>query len=90
MRRALDLGKINRDQFAFNYEREAARITPRAKGGGDFYNSFFSRNSEPLTSALLEAALERRILLADAARLLGVQVGVIARAASKLRERNQD
>jgi Zn-dependent peptidase ImmA (M78 family) len=52
--------------------------------GGDFYATFFARNSERLSGSLLAATKEGRVLYRDAARLLGVKVSTIDKLVEKL------
>lgn len=77
LRRALDLQLINRKEFFEKYDEETESFKRREKskgdGGGNFYVTLKSRNSPRVTSAIVSAAMEGRLLYRDASRLLGIQ-----------------
>jgi len=76
LRRAYDVGLLPRTEFEEAYREELRRSIERsskARGGGDGRNNIIYRNSPTFTREVLTAALERRILLRDAAHLLGVR-----------------
>lgn len=94
LRRALDLNKISREEFFESYEREydklAAhenRMTSNEDTTGDFYNAFFSRHSRLLSTAIISAANEGRLMFREAANLLQVKVSTLDRIARQLGER---
>ena len=87
LRRAHDL-KLIPDK-AFRRHADLLRKRPLDTGGpkgegGDFYATFFTRNSRTFTSAQLTALLEQRVLHRDAARLLNVRVGILPRVEQHL------
>ncbi len=88
-RRALDLGRIAREQYLHFYERaaEAHKQAPekREKGGGpDFYTLARIRNSSKFAKAVLTEALEGRLLLRDAGQLLSVKPAKLKQLAKEL------
>jgi Zn-dependent peptidase ImmA (M78 family)/DNA-binding XRE family transcriptional regulator len=87
LRRALDLGLIDRDSFFHRYDIELARQRPvRTSQGGDPFATYWTRNSKRLTEAVLSSALEGQMLYRDAARLLGVKVKTLQGLAERLGE----
>lgn len=83
LRRGLDLGRIQPQEFRDLYRREETRYKDReaASSGGDYYPTLFARNSRTLTTAAVEAAMEGTLLLRDAAKLLNVNVSAIQKIA---------
>ncbi len=75
LRRAYEVGKIQRELFLQKYN-ELLKKTTRKKTdtGGDYYKLVLSRNSSTLTSALVVAASEGRVLPTEAADLLNIRV----------------
>lgn len=75
-RRAVEVGLASWDDFGRFYQAERAAweaaAAARRAGGGDPYRTSAVRNSKLLTKAVLETALEGRMLLRDAGNLLGV------------------
>ena len=91
LRRAFDLNVITSDEFFANYREElknqAERIENRKKtgtSGGDFYSTFFARNSTTLSSTIVAATFEGRLPYRDAANLLNVKVKTLEKIAEKL------
>jgi Zn-dependent peptidase ImmA (M78 family)/transcriptional regulator with XRE-family HTH domain len=77
LRRAHELGLVSLQEYRHHATALRARPAPegKAKGdGGNFYATFFTRNSRTFTAALLTALAEQRVLHRDAARLLNVKV----------------
>lgn len=85
LRRGYDLGLISSDEFfrAFQAVLNASKA-PKLGGGGDFYNSLFSRNSRRFTRELLTAVYGGRLSYLDGARLLNTQPGSLVKAMEKL------
>jgi len=85
LRRALDLGLIDRDAFFQRYDIEVARQRPvRTSKGGDPFATYWTRNSKRLTEAVLSSAFEGQMLYRDAALLLGVKVKTLQGLADRL------
>lgn len=78
-RRALELGFVNWDEFQQYYQQQVSiwRRQAEQKGkkptSGNFYRTLPVRNGKHFTEAVLISASERRLLLRDAGRLLGIQ-----------------
>jgi Zn-dependent peptidase ImmA (M78 family) len=89
--RANDLQLIENSQARGLIDEEKERIAQLEQGpkstGGDFYASFFARNSERFTLTLLEATKEGRVFYQEAASLLGVRVPTIDKLVEKVLER---
>ncbi|MEI7848300.1 MAG: ImmA/IrrE family metallo-endopeptidase [Chloroflexota bacterium] len=85
LRRGYDLGLISNDEFhmAFQASLKAIKI-PKAGGGGDFYNTLFSRNSRRFTRELLSAVNSGRLSYLDGARLLNTHPGQLVKAMERL------
>lgn len=76
--RAYNLEIVSTQSFTqHKHEIEMQVFRRTERGGGDFYASVLSRNSRTLTTALVSAALEGRVLLREAARLLGIKVSTL-------------
>ncbi|MBN2326322.1 MAG: ImmA/IrrE family metallo-endopeptidase [Candidatus Omnitrophica bacterium] len=91
LKRAYDLEKINREEYHEAYDRWAEDYKNREKKstaksrGGDFYRSLFVRNSPLLSSCIVSAALEGKLLYRDAASLFDSQnTTLITKAANEL------
>ena len=89
LRRAFELGKINRDDYVDAYETEVKKFRNREtkklkSAGGDFYLTLWARNSRRLTTAIISATLEDRLRYPDAAKMLNVRVQTLEKIASKL------
>jgi Zn-dependent peptidase ImmA (M78 family)/DNA-binding XRE family transcriptional regulator len=87
LRRAYDQGKITSSEYNKLYRRENDRFIARnseEQSGGDFHATLRARNSATLTAAIVTAALERRIPLLEAAKLLHVKVSTIQRIADRI------
>jgi Zn-dependent peptidase ImmA (M78 family) len=77
-RRALDLGLIGQDR----YEEVAAQARKEGRsstGGGDAHKTIPVRNSKKFTKTLVKSAMAGETLIRDAASLLHVKAGTIAR-----------
>lgn len=85
LRRAFDLRKINWVEYRAQYRREVARFQSLpVSTGGNFYATIETRNGRELARAVLSENLEGRLLARDAARLLGLRVDKLEKAASRL------
>jgi Zn-dependent peptidase ImmA (M78 family)/DNA-binding XRE family transcriptional regulator len=86
LRRAFDLGRMDRSTFTEWYSREERQGRKRPpSGGGDFRSTLPVRNSRTLTSAIVRAALGGRLSYREAARFLGVKIGTLPKIATWLR-----
>ena len=87
LRHALDLGLITPEDYWTLYEEKALNAPPsegESKGGGDFYATVLSRNGRAFASAAISGAAEGDLLLGEAARLLGVNVGELPAISERL------
>ena len=85
LRRAFDLEIISRDEFFQAFQEILRASKPRkAGGGGNFYNSFLSRNSRRFTQELFSAVHSGHLSYLDAARLLNTRPGKLVKAMEKL------
>jgi Zn-dependent peptidase ImmA (M78 family) len=89
LRQAFELDKISETQYLRQYRLETQKWNERESesaetNGGDFYATLRARNGSVLTEAIVEAALEGRILKRDAARLLNVKVPTLLKVSEKL------
>jgi Zn-dependent peptidase ImmA (M78 family) len=78
-RRALELGFVDWNEFQTYYRkqvsiwRKQAEQKDKKASRGNFYRTLPVRNGKHFTEAVLISASERRLLLRDAGRLLGIQ-----------------
>ena len=89
LRRAYDLKLISWEVYRPAYdllveEWKKRRVRERAKDGGDFYPTFFARNSRTFTMALVAAVAEGQVLHLEAAKLLNVKVGTLGGVSERL------
>jgi Zn-dependent peptidase ImmA (M78 family)/transcriptional regulator with XRE-family HTH domain len=87
LRRAFTVKFISWRSYQEIYYREEESFKEKREhqaGGGNYWFNFFNRNSHTFTSAIVEAALEGRVLYRDAADLLNVKVSAIPKIAEKL------
>ena len=85
LRRSYDLGIIPSDEYFVTYQEILKAGNAGKKGsGGDFYNSFFSRNSRRFTRILISAIASGNLSYLDAARLLNTQPRSIANAIERM------
>jgi len=85
LRRSYDLGIIPSDEYFVRYQEILKESNFSKKGsGGNFYNSFFSRNSRRFTQTLISAIASGNLSYLDAARLLNTQPRTIASAIERL------
>ena len=90
LRRALELDTISRNEFfaLLQVEQEHWRRKKTSEGGGgNFFNTLPARNSAKLTDTVLGALQKRRLMYSDAAKLLGVKVGTLAKLIEARRTR---
>lgn len=73
MRRAHDLGLIDRATFTRHYVDALAAFRNEGGGGGNFYRNAGAKNSARFARAVVAEALSGRLLLREAGALLGVQ-----------------
>jgi Zn-dependent peptidase ImmA (M78 family) len=73
MRRAHDLGLIDRPTFNDHYSKTLAAFRNEGGGGGNFYRNAGAKNSARFARAVVAEALSGRLLLREAGALLGVQ-----------------
>lgn len=84
IRRALDLGQIDRATYAAFYRAELDAFRNAEGGGGSFYRNAGAKNSTRFARAVIAEAFSGRLLLRDAGRLLGVQPSKIRDFAEQL------
>lgn len=84
MRRALDLGLIDRETYTQFYLAELARFREADSKGGSFYRNAGSKNSTRFAKAVIAEAFSGRLLLRDAGKLLGVQPAKLRTFADQL------
>ena len=90
LRQAYDLKLISRDTYWAAYDElvrewKKRRVRERASDGGDFYPTFFARNSRTFTMALVAAVAEGQVLHLEAARLLNVKAGTLGGVSERMR-----
>ncbi len=74
LRRLMDAGRINRQQFQTAYETEVARLVGlRRSGGGNFYLTQAARLSRRFARAVVTSTLEGQTLYRDAFQMLGIK-----------------
>jgi Zn-dependent peptidase ImmA (M78 family)/transcriptional regulator with XRE-family HTH domain len=93
IRRALELSMINRSQYfaLFRAHQERVQAIEEAReqngaqesSGGNFYNTFFARNGYRFSRALTSAVRSGELSTLEAARLLSVRTGTIAKLAER-------
>ena len=83
LRRALDLGYIEQEEFleAYRYREAQYRLQEDQGSGGNFFPTLLSRNSATFTRTVVGALGERRALFREAAQLLNVKVPTISKVA---------
>lgn len=84
IRRALDLGLVDREVYAAFYRAELDAFQAAGGGGGSFYRNAGAKNSARFARAVIAEAFSGRLLLRDAGRLLGVQPSKIRDFAGQL------
>ena len=84
IRRALDLGLVDREVYAAFYRAELDAFLAAGGGGGSFYRNAGAKNSARFARAVIAEAFSGRLLLRDAGRLLGVQPSKIRDFAGQL------
>ncbi len=83
LRRAFESDLISEKEYATRLRRQM-RHRARETEGGNFYLTLRARNGNPLTDAVVGEALEGRMLLRDAARLLNVKVSLLERVSERM------
>ncbi len=74
LRVAYDNNKLNKAEYYEYYKTlNVKHKKSKGTGGGDFYRSLLSRNSNTFTTTLLVSAAEGKVSQRDAARLLNVK-----------------
>ena len=71
-RRAFDLRLVPKDEFLALYQSELEKFKKKKSGGGAFNRNLTARNGRLFSSAVVGAAMEGRLLLRDATRLLNI------------------
>lgn len=88
LRQAYELDLISAQQYHYHFQREVEKWKKKEvaaeASGGDFYATLYTRNSPVLTEAVVESALEGRLLMRDAAYLLSVKVPTLEKISGKL------
>ena len=73
LRRLVDIQKISNDQYSTAYLEELRYFSNLAGSGGSFYRNSVVKNSRRFSKAILSETFRGKVLLRDAASLLGVQ-----------------
>jgi len=76
LRQALELEYISKESFFELYEEEVSKqiVSKKQRSkGGDFYNSFFAKNSHTLVESLIVSVMEGRTLYKEAAKILDLK-----------------
>ncbi len=89
LRQAYDLGKLDDEEYSNHFAQLQNMWQDKESGKedvnrGNFYATFFVRNSKTLTSALIAAVEDGRVLHRDAARLLNVKVRILDEIAQRI------
>ena len=71
-RRALELELVPKEDYLEFYQSELNKYRDKKGGGGSFNLNLKARNGVLFSSAVVEAAMEGRLLLRDATRLLNI------------------
>jgi Zn-dependent peptidase ImmA (M78 family)/DNA-binding XRE family transcriptional regulator len=86
LRRAYDAGFISFNVYRKSIQEAIKASKPPAKGGGgNFYNTLFSRNSRRFTTELLSAVSSGRLSYLDGARLLNTRPSKLVSALDKIK-----
>ena len=86
LRRAFDAGFISFNVYRKSIQEAIKASKPRTKGGGgNFYNTLFSRNSRRFTTELLSAVSSGRLSYLDGARLLNTRPSKLVSALDKMK-----
>jgi len=85
LRRSFELNIISRDEYfrAYQITLKAIKVN-KHKGGGDFYNTLFSRNSRRFTRELISAVFSGNISYTEGARLLNTHPSKLVKAMEKM------
>jgi Zn-dependent peptidase ImmA (M78 family)/transcriptional regulator with XRE-family HTH domain len=78
-KRASDAGIVEREAYVEFYRAELEEFRNKDGGGGDFYRNTGAKNSLMMSQAIVSEAKSGRLLLRDAARLLGITPGSLGR-----------
>ena len=85
LRRAHDLGQISYVAFEASYRDRLHSVkATQSQHGGDNYRNVLARNGAPMVRAVTSAAHEGRLLLRDAAEMLGIKVPTLGKIAARL------
>lgn len=94
IRRALELGRINRSIFfallrahqerVQEFEAVPGKVDGKESSGGNFYNTFFARNGYRLSRAIASAVGSGELRPFEASRLLNVRTGIISKLAERI------
>ncbi|GAP35872.1 DNA-binding protein [Piscinibacter sakaiensis] len=84
IRRALDLGLVDRDTYTSAYRAELDAFRAENGGGGSFYRSAGAKNGARFSRAVIAEAFSGRLMLREAGRLLGIQPSRIRGFAEQL------
>jgi Zn-dependent peptidase ImmA (M78 family)/DNA-binding XRE family transcriptional regulator len=85
LRRSFELNIISRDEFfrVYPITLKAVKVN-QSQGGGDFYNTLFSRNSRRFTRELLSAVFSGNVSYMEGARLLNTHPSKLVKAMKKM------
>jgi Zn-dependent peptidase ImmA (M78 family) len=84
LRRAYELSTISQTVFDEAYDDLLENRRTRASQGGDFYLTSRARNNRTLTHAVVAAVGEGKVPRPEAAALLSVKLGTLAKIESRL------
>ena len=74
LRRAHELDQVEDEEYWPNYNRLKNEAQPQRDSGGNFHYTLLARNGALLTAAVISGAASGRLLVNDAAALLGVSL----------------
>ena len=87
-RQVFELDKISRDEYLDYLNQYQSLWKPKEdsedNSGGNFYVTFFARNSANLVAGVVRALAENRISYLDASKLLSVRTAVLKKIADRL------
>ena len=89
LRRAFEVCDMPYEVYHSKYEELRSEIKPRQKGGGGGYQTLFSRNSNTITTSVINSVSEGKTLPTQASTLLNVRPATIYNMQAFLAEREK-